>query len=66
MYLNVAALFAITYEMLETHAPEAIRLTSGGFIFMALGVDGRNVVLQPRYDHDHGLWRPRSGTPVLA
>jgi hypothetical protein len=32
VYLNVAALFAITYGLLETHAPGAIRPTSGGFI----------------------------------
>jgi hypothetical protein len=32
VYLNVAALFAITYGLLEAHAPGAIRPTSGGFI----------------------------------
>jgi Ion channel len=32
IYLNVAALFAIVYGLLEAHAPGAIRPTSGGFI----------------------------------
>jgi hypothetical protein len=32
VYLNVAALFAIAYGLLEAHAPGAIRPTSGGFI----------------------------------
>jgi hypothetical protein len=38
VYLNVAALFAIAYGLLETHAPGAIRPTSGGFIATAPGV----------------------------
>jgi hypothetical protein len=38
VYLNVAALFAIAYGLLETHAPGAIRSTSGGFIATAPGV----------------------------
>lgn len=37
VYLNVAALFAIAYGLLETHAPGAIRPTSGGFIATAPG-----------------------------
>jgi hypothetical protein len=37
VYLNVAALFAIAYGLLETHAPGAIRPTSGGFITTAPG-----------------------------
>lgn len=32
VYLNVAALFAIAYGLLEAHAPGAIRPTAGGFI----------------------------------
>jgi hypothetical protein len=32
VYLNVAALFAIAYGLLEAHVPGAIRPTSGGFI----------------------------------
>jgi hypothetical protein len=43
VYLNVAALFAITYGLLETHAPGAIRPTSGGF--MATGPGARTAEL---------------------
>jgi ion channel len=37
VYLNVAALFAIAYGLLEAHAPGSIRLTSGSFITAAPG-----------------------------
>lgn len=37
VYLNVAALFAIAYGLLEAHAPGAIRPASGGFIAAVSG-----------------------------
>ena len=37
IYLNVAVLFAISYDLLEIHAPGAIRPTSGQFIAASPG-----------------------------